>query len=66
MDRSIFGNKKHGRVRNTILRFMTGIAEIEYKSAKVKREWPGHARRMHLDRWARVSTHFEKYWTVLA
>lgn len=56
MERSILGLKRIDRVRNTVLRSMTGITDVGNKSARLKWDWAGHVSRMPPDSWATIYT----------
>ena len=55
MERSILGVKLTDRVRNTILRSKTGIADVAEKAAKLKWDWAGHVCRMPDKLWAQIA-----------
>lgn len=56
MERSILGVKLTDRVRNTLLRSKTQIADVGVKAAKLKWDWAGHVCRMPDELWARITT----------
>lgn len=52
MERSMLGIKLTDRVRNTVLRSKTLIADVAQKAAQLKWDWAGHVCRMPSDLWA--------------
>ena len=55
MERSILNVKLTDRIRNTILRSRTQIADVAHKAARLKWDWAGHVCRMPLQLWARIA-----------
>lgn len=56
MERSILGVKLIDRIRNTILRSRTQIADVTQTAAKLKWDWAGHVCRMPDEKWAKTTT----------
>ncbi|KAJ8727801.1 hypothetical protein PYW08_016186 [Mythimna loreyi] len=55
MERSMLGVKRTDRIRNDVLRSMTGIIDVGKKAARLKWDWAGHVSRMQGDRWASIA-----------
>ena len=56
MERSILGVKLTDRIRNSILRSKTQIADAGLTAASLKWNWAGHICRMSEDQWAKITT----------
>ncbi|PZC72867.1 hypothetical protein B5X24_HaOG210392 [Helicoverpa armigera] len=56
MERSLLGIKRTDRIRNTVIRSRTGVADVGRKAATLKWNWAGHVSRMHPERWATIIT----------
>ncbi|PZC78256.1 hypothetical protein B5X24_HaOG202328 [Helicoverpa armigera] len=56
MERSLLGIKRTDRIRNTVIRSRTGVADVGQKAATLKWNWAGHVSRMHPERWATIIT----------
>ncbi len=48
--------KRTDRIRNTVIRSKTGVADVGQKAAKLKWDWAGHVSRMHLERLTTIVT----------